>query len=87
MRTLTNQLLRELIDRIDVYETEGTGRCRTQRVVIFYKFVGYFELPEETSRTSFIADMRQGVAVEYISCEPAPDIIEPRTENAKTEQA
>lgn len=86
MRTLTNQLLRELIDRIDVYETEGTGRCRTQRVVIFYKFVGYFELPEETSPTSFIADMRQGVAVEYISCEPAPDIIEPRAENAKTEQ-
>ena len=26
MRTLTKQVLNELIDRIDVYETQGTGK-------------------------------------------------------------
>ena len=40
MRTLTNQILRELIDHIDVYEVEGRGKNRTQRMVIYYKFVG-----------------------------------------------
>ncbi len=39
MRTLTNQILRELIDHIDVYEVEGRGKNRTQRMVIYYKFV------------------------------------------------
>ena len=45
MDTLTAPLLRELIDRIDVYETEGTGKSRTRRVVIHYRFVGYIILP------------------------------------------
>ena len=52
MDTLTAPLLRELIDHIDVYETEGTGRNRTQRVVIHYRFVGYLELPENVFRQS-----------------------------------
>ena len=45
MGTLTAPLLQELIDHIDVYETEGTGKSRTQRIVIYYRFVGYIELP------------------------------------------
>jgi hypothetical protein len=49
--TLTAPLLGELIDRIDVYETEGTGRNRTQRVVIHYRFVGYIVLPDNVSVT------------------------------------
>lgn len=40
MGTLTAPLLQELIDHIDVYETEGTGKNRTQRIVIYYRFVG-----------------------------------------------
>lgn len=44
MQTLTAPLLQELIDHIDVYETEGKGKHRTQRVVIFYRFVGHLEL-------------------------------------------
>lgn len=39
-------LLRELIDHIDVYKLEGKGKDHTQRIVIYYCFVGYFELPE-----------------------------------------
>ena len=46
MGTLTAPLLQELIDHIDVYETEGKGKHRTQRVVIYYRFVGYIDLSE-----------------------------------------
>ena len=66
MKRLTAPLLRELIDHIDVYETEGTGKNRTQRVVIHYRFVGYLELPENVFRQSYKADTRQGVCVEYL---------------------
>ncbi len=71
MRTLTNQILRELIDHIDVYEVEGKGKNRTQRLVIYYKFVGYLAIPETFSAPNYRADLRQGVAVEYVSCEPS----------------
>ena len=67
MKTLTAPLLRELIDHIDVYEVQGTGKSRTQRICIYYRFVGYIELPEETLRDYYRADIRQGVSVEYIS--------------------
>ena len=66
MDTLTAPLLRELIDRIDVYETEGTGKNRTQRVVIHYRFVGYIELPDGIFKCSHQADTRQGVRVNYL---------------------
>ena len=39
MRTLTKQVLNELIDRIDVYETQGTGKNKTQRLLRFDRFV------------------------------------------------
>ena len=39
---LTPTLMNELIDRIEVYEAEGKGKNRTQRVVIFYRFIGDF---------------------------------------------
>ena len=60
MDTLTAPLLRELIDRIDVYETEGTGRNRTQRVVIHYRFVGYIVLPDNAFTKNYRADTRRG---------------------------
>ena len=65
MQTLTAPLLRELIDHIDVYETEGTGKNRTQRIMIHYKFVGVIEIPD--SGNNYTADTRKGVAVEYIT--------------------
>lgn len=63
MDNLTSPLLRELIDHIDIFETEGTGKSRTQRIVIYYRFIGYIELPNTTKQTH-IADTRKGVAVE-----------------------
>ena len=64
---VTAPLLRELIDHIDVFETEGKGKNRTQRIVIYYRFVGYVEIPEVSQRQHIKADTRKGVAVEYLT--------------------
>ena len=72
MRTLTKQVLNELIDHIDVYETQGTGKNKTQRLVIYYKFVGYLDIDSTQCHPNYTADIREGVAIEYVSCEP-PD--------------
>ena len=66
MDTITAPLIHELIDHIDVYEAEGKGKNKTQRVVIHYNFVGYLEIPESDD-PCFTADTRQGVAIGYIS--------------------
>ena len=66
MDTITAPLIHELIDHIDVYEAEGKGKNKTQRVVIHYNFVGYLEIPEN-DEPCFTADTRQGVAIGYIA--------------------
>lgn len=76
MDRLTAPLLRELIDRIYVFETEGTGKSRTQRIVIYYRFVGYVEIPEVSQKKRIKADTRKGVAVEYLT--------EPKKHNKKS---
>ena len=67
MDRLTAPLLRELIDHIDVFETEGKGKNRTQRIVIYYRFVGYVEIPEISHRPNIVADTRKGVATKYLT--------------------
>ena len=76
MRTLTRQVLNELIDHIDVYETQGTGKNKTQRLVIYYKFVGYLDIDPTQCHPNYTADIREGVAVEYVSCEPTETLKE-----------
>ena len=71
MRTLTKQVLNELIDHIDVYETQGAGKNKTQRLVIYYKFVGYLDIDPTQCHPNYTADIREGVAVEYVSCGPS----------------
>ncbi len=41
MKTLTPTILHELVERIDVYQTQGRGKSRTQRIVIHYNFIGH----------------------------------------------
>ena len=67
MQKLTAPLLRELIDHIDVFETEGTGKNRIQRIVIYYRFIGYIAIPECYSRENYTADIRQDVSIEYLT--------------------
>ena len=66
MKTITAPLIRELIDHIEVHETEGEGKYKTQRIVIFYRFVGYIEIPEMALNQGITKDTRQGVSVSYI---------------------
>lgn len=66
MDTLTAPMLKELIERIEVHEVKGKGKNRTQRLVIHYRFAGYIEIPCSENDANYIADTRQGVAVEYI---------------------
>ena len=76
MRTLTKQVLNELIDHIDVYETQGTGKNKTQRLVTYYKFVGYLDIDPTQCHPNYTADIREGVAIEYVSCEPSDSLKE-----------
>ena len=66
MQTLTPILLRELIEKIEVFPVEGKGKDRTQRVIIHYRFVGRLDIPGIIERPHFILDSRQGVAIEYL---------------------
>ena len=70
------QVLSELIDHIDVYETQGTGKNKTQRLVIYYKFVGYLDIDPTQCHPNYTADIREGVAIEYVSCEPSDSLKE-----------
>lgn len=65
MDTLTAPLLQELIDRIVVYGAEGTGKNRSQRIVIYYRFVGYLDLPSDPKQ-DVTENTRKGVAVHYL---------------------
>lgn len=66
MKTITAPLIRELIDHIEVHETQGEGKYKIQRIVIFYRFVGYIEIPEMALNQGIKKDTRQGVSVSYI---------------------
>lgn len=67
MKELTPALLHELIEHINVYETEGTGKNRTQRIVINYRFVGYIEISGGDRKRNHTAQTRKGVAVQYLT--------------------
>ena len=38
-------------------------------LVIYYKFIGYFDIGG-IIKANYTADLREGVAVEYVTCEP-----------------
>ncbi len=67
IKELTPALLKELIDRIEVYETEGTGKNRTQHIVIHYRFVGFIEIAGGGRKPLHTAETRKGVAVQYLT--------------------
>ena len=66
MQILTPVVLQELIDKIEVFPIEGTGKNRTQRLVIHYRFVGCIDLPSIVPKHTYKLDSRQGVAIEYL---------------------
>ena len=67
MQTLTAPLIKELIDKIVVYEAEGTGKNKTQKLIIYYRFVGLLEFETNDESENYKADIRQGVEIEYLT--------------------
>ena len=61
MDTLTAPLLSELVEKIIVHKTQGTGKNRTQRIEICYRFVGYLDIPEAPQSPIYQEHIRQGV--------------------------
>ena len=51
----------------------GFGKNKTQRIVIYYRFVGYLDLPDTIPQDNYREDTRQGVAIEYVTDKPQPD--------------
>ena len=46
MKTVTAEILHELIEKIEVHQIVGTGKSRVQQIVIHYRFVGCIEIPD-----------------------------------------
>jgi site-specific DNA recombinase len=65
MDKLTAPLLRELINHITVYETEGTGKNRSHRIIIHYRFIGVLDFLKQEPK--YTANTRKGVAVKYVT--------------------
>ena len=67
MKFLNPILLRELIEKIEVYHTEGSGKSKIQRIIIHYKFLGVLNIPNKFQGNNVVLETRDGVAVEYIA--------------------
>ena len=61
---LTPTIMNELIERIEVYDAQGSGKSKTQRVVIFYRFTGNFYF-ERIDNYELIVDPQKGCTVSY----------------------
>ena len=66
MQTLTPIVLQELIEKIEIFNVEGKGKNRTQRLILHYRFVGCIDLPSVIPKHTYKLDSRQGVAIEYL---------------------
>ena len=64
---ITQRMVTELIDHIDVYHAEQDAMGKTQRIVIHYNCIGAFEVPDRRKIKSAEITMktRKGVAVSY----------------------
>jgi hypothetical protein len=64
---ITQRMVAELIDHIDVYHAEKKDGITTQRVVIHYNCVGAFEVPDRRNipEEDLLMQTRKGVALSY----------------------
>ena len=65
--TITQRMVAELIDHIDVYHAEKHDGITTQQVIIHYNCVGPFMVPDRRKipETDIIMETRKGVALSY----------------------
>lgn len=64
---ITQRMVAELIDHIDVYHAEKQDGVTTQRVVIHYNCIGVFDVPDRRKipEADITMQTRKGVAVNY----------------------
>ena len=67
MKTLNPVILKELIEKIEVYHVEGSGKNKTQRIVIHYRFVGCLTIPEWYRKRRVSLESRSGVEVNFLT--------------------
>ncbi len=60
------EILKALIDKIEIYHAEGSGKSRTQRIIIHYRFIGVLDIPKEFQNDNVTLEPRAGVRIEYI---------------------
>jgi site-specific DNA recombinase len=58
-------MLHELIDYIEVHQSEKIDGVNIQRLIIHYNCVGTIDIPEIIPSAEFTLDTRKGVAVSY----------------------
>ena len=65
--TITQRMVAELIDHIDVYCAETQDDIANQRVVIYYNCIGAFGVPDRKKipEEDIIMETRKGVAISY----------------------
>ena len=65
--TITKRMVAELIDHIEVYHAEKQDGVTNQRVVIYYKCIGAFDVPDRRKipEADIIMETRKGVALSY----------------------
>lgn len=64
---ITQRMVAELIDHIDVYHAEKQDGITTQRVVIYYNCIGAFDVPDrwKIPEADILLQTRKGVALGY----------------------
>ena len=64
---ITQRMVSELIDHIDVYHAEKQDGVTNQQVIIHYNCIGAFEVPDRRKipEADIIMETRKGVAVSY----------------------
>ena len=67
VKKLTQFMLSELIERIEVYASEKNEGIKKQKVVIYYNCIGSIEIPDELPipEPDVALDTRKGITLTY----------------------
>ena len=70
---ITQRMVAELIDHIEVYHAEKQDGITNQRVVIYYNCIGAFDAPDRRKipEADIIMETRKGVALSYAPAQAA----------------
>ena len=66
-RKLTPQMLNELVEKIEVYQSEKVEGRTIQRLKIYYTCIGTFEIPDAIPENNVLVHTRKGVDVHFNS--------------------